>query len=74
MAEGHLGLGLNGRRPFGAGLNGLVGHLRPETSPGLKLPTQFQMADGDLKVPDLKVCVQNGKLFFTLELWNLRKF
>ena len=45
MADGHLGLGLNGRWPFGVGLNGQVDNLRPMTSPGLKLPTQSQMAD-----------------------------
>ena len=65
MAYGHLGLGLNGRQLFGVGLNGQVSHLRPVRSPGLKLPTQSQMANEDLKVPDLKVCVQNMKLFFT---------
>ena len=65
MADGHLCLGLNGRWSFGAGLNDQVGHLRLVTSPGLKLPTQSQMANGNLKVPDLKVCVQNMKLFFT---------
>ena len=48
MAGGHLGLGLNGRRSFGVGLNDQVGHLRPVTSPGLKLRTQSQMADGNL--------------------------
>ena len=36
--------------------------------PRLKLPTQSQMAEGNLKVPDLKVCVQNAKLFFTRTL------
>ena len=61
MTDGHIGLVLNGRRPFGAGLNGLVGHLRQVMSPGLKLPTQSQMANGNLKVPDLKVCIQNVK-------------
>ena len=61
MADGHLGLGLNGRQPFWVGLNGQVSHLRPVMSPGLKLSTQSQMADSDLKVPDLKVCVQNTK-------------
>ena len=60
MAHGHLGLGLSGRRPFGAGLNGRVSHLRPVMSPGLKLPTQSQMADRYLEVS-----VQNAKLFFT---------
>ena len=65
MADGHLGLGLNGRWPFWAGLNGQVGHLRPVTSPGLELPTQSQMTNGNPKVSDLKVCVQNTKLFFT---------
>ena len=28
-----------------AGLDGRVGHFRLMTSPGLKLPTQFQMDD-----------------------------
>ena len=51
MVDSHLGLGLNGQ----------VGHLRPVTSPWLKLPTQSQMVDSDIKVPDLKVCVQNVK-------------
>ena len=60
MADGHLRLGLSGRWPFGVSLNGQVGHLRPVMSPGLKLPTQSQMANGYLKV-----CVQNAKLFFT---------
>ena len=71
LANDHLSQGLNGR----------VGQLRPVTSPGLKLPTQSQMADGYLKVSDLKVCVQNAKLFFTwtlehfqtLELWKISK-
>ena len=65
MADGHLGQGLNGQQSFGAGLNEQVSHLRPVTSPGLKLPTQSQMANGNLKVPNLKVGVQNMKLFFT---------
>ena len=60
MADGQLGLDLSGRQPFGAGLNGQVSHLRPVTSPGLKFPTQSQMADRYLKVR-----VQNMKLFFT---------
>ena len=40
-----------------------------------QLPTQSQMANGNLKVPDLKVCVQNVKLFFTqtLELQKISK-
>ena len=41
-------LGLNVRRSFGAGLNGRDSHLKPVTLPGLKLPTQSQMADVDL--------------------------
>ena len=57
LADGHLGLGLNGGQPFGVGLDGRVGQLRPVTSPGLKLPTQSQMADEYL-VSDIKVCVQ----------------
>ena len=46
MADGNLGL--NGRRPFGAGSGGQVGHFRPVTSPGFKLPTKSHMAN-DLK-------------------------
>ena len=46
MANGHLGLGLNGQ--FGAGLNGQVGHFRLMMSPGLKLPTQSQMANNHI--------------------------
>ena len=61
MADGHLDLGLYGRRSFGAGLNDQVSHLRPVTSPGLKLPTQSQMADKNPKVPSLKVCVKMPK-------------
>ena len=45
MADGHLGLCLNGRWPFSVGLDGRVSHFRLMTSPGLKLPTQSQMAD-----------------------------
>ena len=41
-------------------------------SPGLKLPTQSQMANSNLKVPDLKVCVQNVK--FIVFHMNFRKF
>ena len=48
MADGHLGLGLNGRWPFGVGSGGQVSHFRPVTSPWLTLPTQSHMAD-DLK-------------------------
>ena len=38
MADGHLGLGLNGR----------VSHFRPVKSPGLKLPTHSQMTDDQI--------------------------
>ena len=63
MANGHLGLGL--------GLNGR--HLLHWSfRPWLKLRTQSQMADGNLKVPDLKVCVQNVK--FIVFHMNFRKF
>ena len=52
MADGRISLGL---QPFEAGLNGRGRHLRRVRSPDLKCPTQFQVADGDLKVHDLKV-------------------
>ena len=65
-ADGHLGLSLSDRWLFGAGLNGRVSHLGPVTSPGLKFPTQSQMADGYLKV-----CVQNAKIVFHM---NFRTF
>ena len=48
VADGHLGLGLNDRWPFRLGLNCQVGHFRLMTSPGLKLPTQSQMADENI--------------------------
>ena len=37
IADGHIDLGLNGRRPFGVGLNSLGGQLWQVTSPGLKV-------------------------------------
>ena len=58
MADGHLGLGLNGQWPLGAGLNGQVDHFRLMMSPGLKLPTQSQMADNHvLKFDILKFMI-----------------
>ena len=56
IARAVLALGSNGRRPprpkwlttFGVGLNGRVGHFRLMTSPGLKLPTQSQMANNHI--------------------------
>ena len=67
--------GSNGRRPprprakwptvIWGGHKSLSRPFGTVMSPGLKLPTQSQMADGNLEVPDLKVCVQNMKLFFT---------
>ena len=33
------------QQPFGVGPNGQVSHFRPVMSPGLKLPTQSQLAD-----------------------------
>ena len=61
-----------GRWPFGAYLNGQCLPCRP-LWPWLQLPTQSQMADRYLKVSNLKLCVQNAKLFFTStsELWNI---
>ena len=38
LADSHLGLGLNGRQPFGVGLDGRVGQLRPVTSPAGRPP------------------------------------
>ena len=48
VVDGHLGLGLNWRWPYHLGLNCQVGHFRLMTSPGLKLPTQSQMADENI--------------------------
>ena len=48
-----------GQRPIGVDLNGRCSPCRP-LRPWLKLPTQSQMANGNLKV-----CVQNAKLLFT---------
>ena len=48
MANGHLGLGLNCRWPYHLSLNCRVSHFRLMTSPGLKLPTQSQMADKNI--------------------------
>ena len=48
VADGHLGLGLNCRWPYHLGLNCRVGHFRLMTSPGLKLPTQSQVADENI--------------------------
>ena len=62
MANGHLGLGLNGQWPFGVGLNEQVSHFWPMMSPGFKLPTQSQMANDHilkfdiLKVYDFMIC------------------
>ena len=48
VADGHLGLGLNCRWPYHLGLNCRVSHFRLMTSPGLKLPTQFQVANENI--------------------------
>ena len=48
MADGSCGLGLNCRWPYHPGLNCRVSHFRLMTSPGLKLPTQSQMADKNI--------------------------
>ena len=53
-----------------SGLNGWVSHLRPVTSPGLKLPTQSQMANGGLKSLGSKCKIvfhTNSEHFWTLE-------
>ena len=56
-----------GRRPFGAGLNGRCSPHQP-LRPMLKLPTQSEIPNGNFKVSNLKVCVQNAKLFLTQTL------
>ena len=75
MADGHLDLGLNGRWSFVVGLNDRFSHLRPVTSPGLKLLTQSQMADENPKVPSLKVCVKLPKFHCkNLEMYKFHCF
>ena len=60
MANGQIGLGLNGQQPFGIGLNGWGSHLRQVTLPGLKIQPSLRWPRVILKFAilkfDLKEC------------------
>ena len=55
MADGQIGLGLNGQRPIGTGPNGRGGHLRQMTPRGSKVQPSLKWLTVILKF-DLRVC------------------